>query len=256
MTDSRHDQAVSEVGGFSVSLDPTRRVYLVESGRKGVAWLRLMARGVSGHGSLTYGRTAVGELAAAVARITEHDWPLTLTPTSAGTITDLSALSGLDLAADGSELAGTVLAPVAGLLTSSLRHVANPTVLRAGGPLNVVPGEAEALLDGRFVPGFGEDFLSEIARLAGPAVDIEVIDLTAADESDPRHLIVDAMHRSLREEDPGHSSCPTAPRPPPTTPPSHPSASPVTGSPHSSCRPASTSPPCSTVSTNAFRWSP
>ncbi|MCZ4602847.1 M20/M25/M40 family metallo-hydrolase [Streptomyces sp. Lzd4kr] len=196
------DQAVSEVGGFSVTLDPATRVYLVETGRKGVAWLRLRARGTQGHGSLTHRRTAVGELAAAVARIAEHEWPVRLTSTSARTVADLSAPTGVDLAAERPRLDDTALAPVAGLLTSSLRHVANPTVLRAGEAVNVVPGQAEALVDGRFVPGYAEEFLAEIGRLAGPAVEIEILDLTPADEADPHHALVGSMHRSLRDEDP------------------------------------------------------
>jgi acetylornithine deacetylase/succinyl-diaminopimelate desuccinylase-like protein len=197
------DQAVSEVGGFSVTLDPTTRLYLIETGRKGVAWLRLRTRGKPGHGSLTHRRTAIGELSAAVNRIIENEWPVRLTPTTTRTVQDLRTLTGTDPVTLQPGVEDTVLAPVAGLLGSGLRDVANPTVLRAGSSINVVPGEAEALVDGRFVPGYEEDFLARLSELVGPAVDTEIIDLTAADEADPDSSLVDAMRSSLTAEDPG-----------------------------------------------------
>ncbi|MFD8152763.1 M20/M25/M40 family metallo-hydrolase [Streptomyces sp. NPDC001046] len=196
------NQAVSEVGGFSVSVDPATRLYMIETGRKGVAWLRLRARGAAGHASLTHPRSAVAQLSAAVHRLAEEDWPLRLTPTSARTVEQISALTRLDISTDQPALADTVLAPVAALLTSSLRHVANPTVLRAGSSINVVPGEAEALVDGRFVPGFAEEFLGRVTELVGPAVQADVIDLTPADESDPDDVLLSAMNAALRAEDP------------------------------------------------------
>jgi acetylornithine deacetylase/succinyl-diaminopimelate desuccinylase-like protein len=196
------NQAVSEVGGFSVTLDPATRLYLIETGRKGVAWLRLRARGTPGHGSLTHRRTAIGDLSAAVARIAEHEWPVRLTPTTTRTVNELRDLTGTDLTSLRSGAENTVLAPVAGLLGSGLRDVANPTVVRAGTSINVVPGEAEALVDGRFVPGYEEEFLARIGELVGPAVETEIIDLTSADEADPDSPLIGAMHDSLLAEDP------------------------------------------------------
>lgn len=203
------DQAVSEIGGFSVSLADRlagRRVYLIETARKGVAWLRLRAHGVRGHGSMITEDNATARLAAAVTRLAEHDWPLSFTPTTARMTRELKRLSGLDVREDG--LGGTELAPVAGLVGSSLRHVANPTVLRAGATVNVVPAEAEALVDGRFVPGHDEDFLRTVGSLVGPGIDVEVVDLTPPGESDPDSPLISAMHRALLAEDPSAAVIP------------------------------------------------
>ena len=44
-------EAVGEVGGFSTTVRG-RRLYLIEAAEKGMAWLKLTARGTAGHGSM------------------------------------------------------------------------------------------------------------------------------------------------------------------------------------------------------------
>ena len=44
-------EAVGEVGGFSTTVRG-RRLYLIEAAEKGMAWMRLTARGKAGHGSM------------------------------------------------------------------------------------------------------------------------------------------------------------------------------------------------------------
>src|SRR5215472_2449072 len=68
-------EAIGEVGGFSVSVGD-QRLYAVEIAEKGIAWMRLLASGTAGHGSMIHGDNAVTELAEAIARIGRHEWPL------------------------------------------------------------------------------------------------------------------------------------------------------------------------------------
>ena len=60
-------EAVGEVGGFSLTL-AGQRLYLLQTAEKGMAWLRLTARGTAGHGSMVHTDNAVTELAEAVGR--------------------------------------------------------------------------------------------------------------------------------------------------------------------------------------------
>ena len=73
-------EAVGEVGGFTTTVRG-QRIYLIEAAEKGMAWMRLTARGTAGHGSMMNRDNAVTELAAAVARIGAYEWPVRLTPT-------------------------------------------------------------------------------------------------------------------------------------------------------------------------------
>jgi Acetylornithine deacetylase/Succinyl-diaminopimelate desuccinylase and related deacylases len=58
-------EAVSEVGGFSVTLRDGVRMYPIQTAEKGMAWLRLIARGRPGHGSMRHEDNAVTRLAEA-----------------------------------------------------------------------------------------------------------------------------------------------------------------------------------------------
>jgi acetylornithine deacetylase/succinyl-diaminopimelate desuccinylase-like protein len=52
-----------------------------------------------------------------------------------------------------------------------------PTGLRAGNKINVIPGEAEALVDGRYLPGqTAEGFLDEVRAVIGDGYEIERLD--------------------------------------------------------------------------------
>src|SRR5581483_3598684 len=48
-------EAVGEVGGFSMTLG-SQRLYLLQTAEKGMAWMRLTARGTAGHGSMVHGQ--------------------------------------------------------------------------------------------------------------------------------------------------------------------------------------------------------
>ena len=74
-------EAVGEVGGFSLTLGEDQRVYLIEAAEKGIAWMRLRARGKPGHGSFLHDDNAVTQVAEAVARLGNHTFPLVLTDT-------------------------------------------------------------------------------------------------------------------------------------------------------------------------------
>jgi acetylornithine deacetylase/succinyl-diaminopimelate desuccinylase-like protein len=197
--------AVSEVGGFSVTVDD-RRLYLLQTAEKGILWLRLVARGAPGHGSLVHPDNAVTRLAAAVARIGAHPWPVTPTPTFRAMAERWQELTGRPLPEDDAGLAAE-LGPTAAWVRATLRNTANPTVLSAGYKHNVVPGEATALVDCRFLPGQEEAVLDAVRELAGPGVEVEVVHRDRALEQDPRDGLRTGlpalMAEVLRAEDPG-----------------------------------------------------
>ena len=68
-------EAVSEVGGFSVTVAGGKRLYLIETAEKGIHWMRLTADGRAAHGSMMNDENAVTRLAEAVAKIGQFQWP-------------------------------------------------------------------------------------------------------------------------------------------------------------------------------------
>jgi acetylornithine deacetylase/succinyl-diaminopimelate desuccinylase-like protein len=198
-------EAISEVGGFSVEVNG-QRAYLLQTAEKGLAWLRLVADGRAGHGSQVNSDNAVTHLAAAVARIGQHPWPLTLTPTVRRLLAGVADLTGAQFdPADPDGVAALVsaLGPAARFVGATVRNTASPTQLSAGYKVNVIPGRAEATLDVRFVPGQEEQALATIGRLAGEHVQVEDIHRDIALEVPFGGDLVDAMVAALQAEDPG-----------------------------------------------------
>jgi acetylornithine deacetylase/succinyl-diaminopimelate desuccinylase-like protein len=194
-------EAVSEVGGFSVEV-AGKRAYLLQTAEKGITWLRLVAHGRAGHGSQINDDNAVTRLAAAVARIGQHSWPIEVTPTVRAFLDGVSELSGVPLPADDPDALVAALGSVARFVGATLQDTANPTLLQAGYKQNVIPGTATALVDCRFLGGHEERLMETIRELAGDGIDIEVVNRDVALESPFAGPLIDAMTAALRAEDP------------------------------------------------------
>ena len=205
-------EAISEVGGFSVEIDG-HRAYLLQTAEKGIGWLRLVAEGRAGHGSQVNTENAVTELAAAVARIGAHAWPMRLTPTVRALLDGVSGLTGIPFDPEDPDAVTRLveaLGPVRRFVGATLRNTANPTQLAAGYKANVIPGRAEAVLDTRFLPGHEEEALATLTELAGEHVRLEDIHRDVALEVPFHGGLVDAMVAAVTAEDPGATVLPYA----------------------------------------------
>ena len=194
-------EAVGEVGGWSATVRG-RRVYLIEAAEKGMAWMRLTARGRAGHGSMINRQNAVTELAGAVARIGAYEWPVRLTPAMQTLLAAVGELAGTEATPQNAEALVEEFGGAARMLGAVIRNTANPTMLSAGYKVNVVPQEATAHVDGRFLPGFQDEFFDTLARLCGDHVDIDFVSHQQPWETPYDGALVDAMSRSLLAEDP------------------------------------------------------
>lgn len=201
-------EGVSEVGGFSVTLPDERRLYLIQTAEKGIAWMRLVAEGTAGHGSAIAADNAVSEIAAAVTRIGEHRWPVQLSPTASHMVAAIGEAFGVDLDLEDPQVLARQLGPASRFIGAGTRNTANPTMLEAGYKANVIPGQASAVIDGRYVPGEGDAFLAEIDRLMGPRVRREFINHDVALEASYDVPLVDVMRDAIAAEDPGSAIAP------------------------------------------------
>ncbi|GAA3007885.1 M20/M25/M40 family metallo-hydrolase [Streptomyces fulvorobeus] len=170
-------EGISESGAFTFHAGHGLSLYPIAAGERGTGWLKLTAEGKAGHGSKVNRANAVTTLAAAVARIGSHPWPVRLTPTVRAALTEIAALHGIpvDTEAPGfdvDELLGK-LGPAAALVEPTVRNSSNPTMLDAGYKVNVIPGRATAFIDGRMLPGGEDEFQETLDRLTGPGVSWE-----------------------------------------------------------------------------------
>jgi acetylornithine deacetylase/succinyl-diaminopimelate desuccinylase-like protein len=75
-------------------------------------------------------------------------------------------------------------------------------MLRAGYKVNVVPQTASAQVDGRFLPGYEEEFFAELDELLGPGVRRELVNNAIALETTFDGALCDAMAQALLRADP------------------------------------------------------
>ena len=151
---------------------------------------------------------AVTELADAVVRIGRHRWPIRRTKTVERFLADLSQAYGLELREDDTEAILAKLGTLGMLVGATLQNTANPSMLEAGYKVNVIPTEAEAHVDGRFLPGYEAEFDETIRSLVGEHIDIETLNDDVAVETSFETTTFELMASVLRHEDPAARAVP------------------------------------------------
>lgn len=201
-------EAIGEVGGFSLTVRDDLRLYLVQTAEKGLAWLNLIADGTAGHGSMRNADNAVTTLAGAVHRLGSNTWPPRIHAAQQGFLDAVEEALGVQISADTVEETLARLGTVARMVGATMGNTANPTMLKAGYKHNVIPGQAIAGVDARFVPGGEQEMLDTITELIGDKVRYEVVSRQDAVETDFAGHLVDAMQACLAAEDPHAKAIP------------------------------------------------
>lgn len=151
------DMLVTEFGGARLPLGKTPKLPIMVA-EKGSHWTKLRARGVPGHGSMPYKTdNAVVKLAEAVRRIAAYRSPADLHEAW------MRFIEGLDLplaqrtllrTAPGLEFAlGRMPVGVARMMHAATHTTFSPNVMQGGVKTNIVPDEAEVMIDIRTLPG-------------------------------------------------------------------------------------------------------
>ena len=194
-------QAVGEVGGFSLTVNG-QRLYLIQTAEKGLAWLKLIAEGTAGHGSMRNADNAVTELARAVADLGTYAWPPNLHPAQQAFLDAVSEALGVDITTDNVEETLTQLGSISRMVGATMSHTINPTMLQAGYKANVIPRLATATVDGRYLPGRREEFLETVRTIIGDKVRLEILHEQPGVEAPWGTPITGAMTTAIRDFDP------------------------------------------------------
>ena len=197
-----YSEAISEVGGFSVTITGGHRLYFIETAEKGIQWMEITTKGTAGHGSFINPDNAVTKLSRIVARIGTHIWPQRETATGAKFFGKIAELTGEKYdPANAADLLKHI-GGAARMMGATVQNTANPTLLNAGYKANVIPGSASAIVDGRFLPGFEHELEDTIRALVGDEAEISVQVRDKALEVDFSGPLVEAMTAAILSEDP------------------------------------------------------
>ena len=201
--------AIGEFGGFSFNLG-RRRFYPIMVAEKQVCHLRVTFKGQGGHASLVQGDNPMAALARFLQQVQSCPLPTHVTPEARMMFQaicrhlapparlGMAALLNPRLTAITLKLLGArgrTFAPL-------FRNTVNPTIVRGGEQINVVPGEVSVDLDGRLLPNIGPDqLISEIRAIAGTGATIEVLSHDPGPQR-PEMGLFETLSSVLRESDP------------------------------------------------------
>lgn len=194
-------EAISEVGGFSVTVGKGKRLYFIETAEKGIQWMKLTANGRAGHGSLINDENAITALTDAVAKIGKYSWPLRYTKTVKILLEKIAEATEKTFDSSDPSPLLKELGTTARMIGATLQNTANPTMLESGYKANVIPGSASAVIDGRFLPGFEHELAETIREIVGPDIVIETLIRDIALEVDFEGDLVEAMCNAILTED-------------------------------------------------------
>jgi len=195
-------EAVGEVGGFSHTLSNGVRLYLIETAQKGIAWMKLTAKGTAGHGSMINSDNAISKISRAINSLTNYKFPITLRDAVLHLLQETAHATNQQFDPKDPEKIILQLGTLAKLVSATTKNTVNPTMLNAGYKVNVIPGEASAYVDGRFLPGNQDIFLNEIKTIVGEEIDVEAETFDVALEAPFENDLVSKMITSLEKEDP------------------------------------------------------
>jgi acetylornithine deacetylase/succinyl-diaminopimelate desuccinylase-like protein len=210
----RAEFGLTELGGYNMDFAGAT-VYPIQVAEKGTCWLKLRAHGAPGHASQPRQNNAVLRLARAVEEIGRYGMPYHLCDAASGFLDAASAAVGGELGhilhglkdprrADdllNGALHHHALRPFLAALT---HNTAVPTGLSAGQKTNVIPSVAEAVIDGRTLPGFDADsFVAELRAVLGSDLEYEVTLESPPLQTSHHTPLYALMARTLQRHDPG-----------------------------------------------------
>ncbi len=169
---------------------------------------RLVARGISGHGSVPLRSNAIVHLSNAVAKVAAWQTPMRLNETTRAYFERMAKLSSPEAAArynkivqgNDTDAVQEYFAVNAPRLYSTLRTSISPNILKGGYRVNVIPSEAEATLDIRALPDEDIPWLLDQLRkvINDPAVEVVKTDRDTRPGAKPSRLDTEAF-RILEE---------------------------------------------------------
>ena len=209
----RAEFALGEAGAFTVRLNGAV-LYPIGVAERGAVWMKMRMRGAPGHGSMPREDNVVGRLGAAVSRLARTRLPQHRTAVVERYLGLVAATQKFPNSFFMRRLFNRRIADFAlkrvpdrgqaGATMAMLSNTAVPTVLRAGNKVNVIPGVAEAELDGRTLPTqTSADLIAEIKKVIEDDVEIEIMRDMPPVEADASTPLYALLAEAIRRHHPG-----------------------------------------------------
>lgn len=197
------EYVINEGGWGSAEVFGTRRpAFNCSISEKGPLWLKLVAEGRPGHGSVPHHDNALDRLVRAMQKIQDWNRPVTVVPELREYFDRLYRNRILE------EPTQELMESMAGsnlLANAILTDTISATTIHAGMKHNVIPGIAEATLDCRLLPGTDPDAFTQKVRdiIDDPKVRVETVFESSTPSSSIQTelfgIIEDVVHDHVEE---------------------------------------------------------
>jgi acetylornithine deacetylase/succinyl-diaminopimelate desuccinylase-like protein len=205
-------------GGAILDLGTRQQVYSVELAQKAPLWLRVTARGTSGHGAAPTPGSAVSVLIRALNRLSDYNFPLLVLPevqrmlaarARALPAAEQAMFQDLKKSLDDPAFRERLLSDPRD--AALVRNTVAITQLFASDKENVVSGQASAVLDVRLLPGQEPATAArELLRvMAEPSLELQTLLTWQAHTSTADTAMFRAIEQLAHARDPAASVSPT-----------------------------------------------
>lgn len=193
--------------------------YGVDVMEKAALWLKVIAKGPTGHGSIPLANSSVDRLLRALERLRRWETPIQVSPAVAESYrlraqqqTDpvlRKAYSDLKRALKNPSLRKRLLTD--STLNAEVRNTFTITGLQGSDKVNVIPGTAWAQIDARILPGeTPAGFVAKLRRvLADPSLEIEIFEQSTPTGSSADTALMQAIRKVATRRDPNVPVVPT-----------------------------------------------
>ena len=193
--------------------------YGVDVMEKAALWLRIVATGPAGHGSIPLRDSSVNRLLDALERLRAWETPISVAPSvaegyrmKAAQQTDpvlRAAYGDLEKSLRDPSLRKKLLEDMT--LNAEVRNTFTITGLQGSDKVNVIPGAAWAQIDARLLPGeTPEGFITKLRGvLNDPGLKIEILEGSTPTGSRSDTALMDAIRKVAARRDPGVPVIPT-----------------------------------------------
>ncbi|MHA1275074.1 MAG: M20/M25/M40 family metallo-hydrolase [Promethearchaeota archaeon] len=170
------DYAINEGGGLLIPLGKNPNNYIVQTGEKGVFWTKIRIKGKGGHGSMPIKNSdnAIYKTSIIIKKILNYKYPIIFSDPVNETIEAISLPKIAKILLKSKHLIRPLInfaqkitkIPLSSIIFPLIMDIINPTVIKAGEKVNVIPQYSEILLDCRLLPGHDRNTIELYLRKA------------------------------------------------------------------------------------------
>jgi acetylornithine deacetylase/succinyl-diaminopimelate desuccinylase-like protein len=201
--------AIGEFGACAMYVGQ-QKFYPIQVSEKQICWIEVTIKGPGGHGSSPLKNSAMARTGQFISRISSSNMPPHITPVPKQMIQAIASAIPLPSGLILRQLLNPMftkrilklLGPKGDKFKPQLFNTVNPTVIRGGSKINVIPSEISLRLDCRLLPGFTpDDFIAELRQNAGTEMAIDILSYDPC-PAEPDLRMFNLLADVLREADP------------------------------------------------------